>query len=202
MHLLFSFNVFKCCLLQGFNSLSQEKILDLTTFPDDNLNVAKLMTCVCDREENIVWKKEKMLVTSIFSFSLNVFQNLLFQCHLKSELWVKGRKSNGLIVRTFFFSRNDLSKLEYLTQCIKEGLRMYSPVFWMQRQLATDTQIDGYHIPAGTNIGINVYVMHHLKEVWGEDHNEYKPERFSPENVTNMDPFQFMPFSAGQRYVA
>ena len=39
------------------------------------------MIFVFDRVENIVKKKEKMLVTSIFSFSLNVFKRLLTQGH-------------------------------------------------------------------------------------------------------------------------
>ena len=39
---------------------------------------------ICDRGENIVKKGEKMLVTSIFSFSHNVFERRLIQGHEKS----------------------------------------------------------------------------------------------------------------------
>ena len=37
-----------------------------------------------------LWEKEKMLVTSIFSFSHNVFKRLLFQHHLMLGLCGKG----------------------------------------------------------------------------------------------------------------
>ena len=41
-----------------------------------------------DRVENIVEKKEKMLVTSIFSFSHNVFKSFFFLGVIKSPDYV------------------------------------------------------------------------------------------------------------------
>ena len=38
-----------------------------------------MMMSVFDRIENIMWEKKKMLVTSIFSFSLNVSKVFLFR---------------------------------------------------------------------------------------------------------------------------
>ena len=51
---------------------------NLKAFADDILNVVQMMICITDCLENIV-EKEKMLVTSIFFFSHNVFQKLLSQ---------------------------------------------------------------------------------------------------------------------------
>ena len=48
----------------------------LKAFADDKINVAEVMISVCDRVENIVGKGENA-VTSIFSFSHNVFKKLL-----------------------------------------------------------------------------------------------------------------------------
>ena len=45
----------------------------LKAFADNKINVAKMMTALSDRVENIVVKK-KMLVTSIVAFSNNVFK--------------------------------------------------------------------------------------------------------------------------------
>ena len=44
--------------------------------------------------------------------------------------------------------------------------------------------------------------LHHNPAVWGDDHMEYKPDRFLPENVENMDSHAFCPFSAGSRFVS
>ena len=45
------------------------------TFADYNLNVAKMAKCISNREE-ILWGKEKMLITSIFSLFPQYFQKL------------------------------------------------------------------------------------------------------------------------------
>ena len=46
---------------------------------DDKINVNENFDFVLGRVENIVGEKEKMLITSIFSFSHNVFKWLLSQ---------------------------------------------------------------------------------------------------------------------------
>ena len=63
------------------NSLQSDKTINWPNFKasaDDNLKVATMAKLVFDRVENIA-EKEKMLVTSIFSFSRNVFKSLLSQ---------------------------------------------------------------------------------------------------------------------------
>ena len=62
------------CLFYIFNSLPNNKILK--AFADDKINVSQIMISVFDRVENIV-VMEKMLVTSIFTFSHNIFKKLL-----------------------------------------------------------------------------------------------------------------------------
>ena len=70
-----------------------------------------------------------------------------------------------------FCCREDLGKLPYLTMCIKEGLRLYSAVPSIGRQLSQPLTIAGYVLPANTLIGLNIYACHHNPTVWGEDHN-------------------------------
>ena len=62
--------------------LYYRQVFGLEAFANDRFKVAKMMVSVLDRVENV--GKEKMLVTSIFSFSLNVFQKL----HPKGSLKV------------------------------------------------------------------------------------------------------------------
>ena len=57
-----------------------KKILDIAKLKacaDYKLNVAKIVISLFDNKKTL-WEKEKMLVSSIFSFSHSVFQNLSF----------------------------------------------------------------------------------------------------------------------------
>ena len=61
-----------------FNLSPNDKLFDLSklkAFADDKSNLTQNLKFVLDGAENIVGK-EKMLVTSIFSFSYNVFKSL------------------------------------------------------------------------------------------------------------------------------
>ena len=64
------------------NPLSNSIIVqsDLKDSADDKINVTQELNFLGEGKK-ILWEKEKMLVTSIFSFSHNVFKSLLFQGH-------------------------------------------------------------------------------------------------------------------------
>nr|AAR88241.2 CYP4BB1 [Alitta virens] len=94
---------------------------------------------------------------------------------------------------------DDLNQLPYLTMCLKESMRLWCPVPVISRQLLNPITIDGVTLPPHTLFDINIIALHHNPTVWGEDHDEYKPERFLPENINKMDNFAFLPFSAGPR---
>ena len=69
-----------------FNSLPNDRISDqsnLKDFEDKQINMAYVTNFVLGRVENIVGKGEKMLVTSIFSFSHYVFKKASFPGLLK-----------------------------------------------------------------------------------------------------------------------
>ncbi|KAL5017474.1 hypothetical protein ScPMuIL_007063 [Solemya velum] len=92
----------------------------------------------------------------------------------------------------------DLSEFHYLTMCTKEAMRLHTPVPFIQRQTTQNLDIDGKSVPVGTTITILIYNVHHNPFLW-EDSMEYRPERFSPENIDKQDPYAFIPFSAGPR---
>ncbi|XP_065934057.1 cytochrome P450 4F8 isoform X2 [Magallana gigas] len=94
---------------------------------------------------------------------------------------------------------NDLGRLEYLTQCIKEGMRLHSPVPSILRENQAPITIDNHVIPAGSCVAISIYCLHHNPAVWGQNHMDFRPERFTKENIRKMDPFAYCPFSAGPR---
>ncbi|XP_060068964.1 ultra-long-chain fatty acid omega-hydroxylase-like isoform X2 [Ylistrum balloti] len=104
---------------------------------------------------------------------------------------LKGRESDRLLW-------DDLPKLEYLTMCIKEGMRLHSPVPFIQRESTRDFTIDGKTLPPGTSLSCSIFSVHHNPTVWSES-DKFIPQRFSKENSSQMDSFAFVPFAAGPR---
>lgn len=78
----------------------------------------------------------------------------------------------------------DGAKLCYLNAVITEALRAHAAVgFVLEREVPPGgVTIAGQFIPAGTIVGINPWVMHANKSVYGEDAETFNPERwFGPE---------------------
>ena len=58
--------------------------------------------------------------------------------------------------------------------CIKESMRLHTPVPFIERQTTKDMDIDGYFLPSGTVVDIQLYVLHHNAHVWEEPMVRYK----------------------------
>ncbi|KAG0652770.1 Cytochrome P450 [Hyphodiscus hymeniophilus] len=92
-------------------------------------------------------------------------------------------------------------RLPYTNACIRENFRM-SPVFTMPlpRQVLTEggVEISGRLIPQGTHVSVENYALHHNANVWGADHNVFKPERWI-EGPTKGFGNYLLPFGLGHR---
>ncbi|KAJ0594999.1 putative abieta-7,13-dien-18-ol hydroxylase [Helianthus annuus] len=95
-----------------------------------------------------------------------------------------------------------LQKLNYLHAALTETMRLY-PAVPMDPKIcySDDVLPDGYNVKKGDMVTYMPYAMGRMKYLWGEDANEFKPERwldhsgvFHPEN-----PFKFTVFQAGPR---
>lgn len=71
-------------------------------------------------------------------------------------------------------------RLPYLQAVIKEGLRIYPPVSGLMLKTVPkggDT-LNGMFVPGGTEIGYCAWGVHHSKEIFGEDADMFRPERW------------------------
>ncbi|CAG5928667.1 unnamed protein product, partial [Menidia menidia] len=92
----------------------------------------------------------------------------------------------------------DLKKLKYLECVIKEALRLFPSVPFFARSLCDDCHIKGFNIPKGTNVIIITYALHRDPRYFPEP-EEFRPDRFLPENSAGRPPYAYVPFSAGLR---
>lgn len=111
---------------------------------------------------------------------------------------------------------DEAKQLPYLTNVIKETLRLCPSVASVSgRMTPRDVVLGEYVIPKGTSVGINIWALHHSRKIWGDDVEEFKPERFTDHIVDEklVDPdatgptvgegkrdnYAWLPFSFGAR---
>ena len=100
-------------------------------------------------------------------------------------------------------SWTEAQSLPYLDACIKEAFRLH-PAAGLPLERITPPEginICGEQIPGGTIVGCNAWVIHRRPEVFGEDVDSYRPERWlgiSDEKRKEMDGTMFQ-FGAGAR---
>lgn len=58
---------------------------------------------------------------------------------------------------------------------------------------------ENYVVPKGTYFVFFMREIHIDKKYWGDDAKEFKPERFSEENMENINQNAYFPFSKGPR---
>lgn len=93
---------------------------------------------------------------------------------------------------------DDLHRLPYTLQVIKETLRLYPAAPFYVRDAVGDDTLAGYPIVAGDAIMLSPYYTHRHPDFW-EDPLVFNPDRWTPERQKAQHPFAYHPFSAGQR---
>jgi cytochrome P450 len=91
---------------------------------------------------------------------------------------------------------DDLGKLELTEMAFKEALRFMPPVPSIPRRALRTFEFGGYTIPAGTQVGVNVHMVHHQEEHW-PDPSRFDPMRFTPEQVKARHKYAWVPFGGG-----
>ncbi|RDH75377.1 cytochrome P450 [Mycolicibacterium moriokaense] len=96
---------------------------------------------------------------------------------------------------------DDVARLRYLRRVVDETLRMWPVAPGYFRQAKTDTTIgDGkYHFAKGDWVFVLLVAAHRDTNTWGPDADQFRPDRFLPENIRALPPHIYKPFGTGAR---
>lgn len=93
----------------------------------------------------------------------------------------------------------DVRKLPYVTQVLKETMRLYPPAYVLfARMPIRDTQLGGYRVRKGGWMITMPYVTHRDSRFFPEPMT-FDPERFSPERESEIPKGAYFPFGHGPR---
>ncbi|KAK1275224.1 Cytochrome P450 72C1 [Acorus gramineus] len=93
-----------------------------------------------------------------------------------------------------------LHNLKIVTMILYEVLRLYPPFAFLVRQTYKEMKLGKVTFPPEVHLAIPILLIHHDPEYWGDDANEFKPERFS-EGIAkaSRNHIAFYPFGGGPR---
>ena len=90
-----------------------------------------------------------------------------------------------------------LQGLGYIQQCVEEAMRLYPPVYVIDRVSLAAEELQGHTYPAGTTWLLSLFELHRHPDLW-EAPESFRPSRFHPDRKKEYSRFYF-PFGAGPR---
>lgn len=92
----------------------------------------------------------------------------------------------------------DMPRLRYTEMIAKETMRLYPPAYIVGREAIKDCEIGGYHVRAGTQLFMPTWVVHRDARFF-DSPAEFKPERWTPEFISQLPRYAYFPFGGGPR---
>jgi cytochrome P450 len=91
-------------------------------------------------------------------------------------------------------------KLPYLMAVIKESMRVHPSIAltFPRHVPAGGRTLCGHFFAEGCRVGVNPYVLHYEQSVFGEDAEDFNPDRWFRPEADNMDRYMFN-FGSGSR---
>lgn len=102
---------------------------------------------------------------------------------LRAELDDAGRKGLFGDTETGLVTWHEAQRLPYLDACVKEAFRVHPAAGLPMERIVPPqgAEIAGHFVPGGTIVGCSGWVYHRNKDVFGEDVDVYRPERWLPD---------------------
>ncbi|KAF5001839.1 hypothetical protein FDECE_10828 [Fusarium decemcellulare] len=95
--------------------------------------------------------------------------------------------------KTEIVAYNSARAQPYLDAVIRESMRMHPGVGMLLERYVPDSGLtlpDGSFVPPGTGVGLSPYIIGRNKGVWGQDADEFRPERWLQRDDEDSEAYQ------------
>ena len=139
-------------------------------------------------------------LSAVFFYLLRnprVYRNLMAELDEAVQSGLIANREQGIV------TWSESQKLPYLDAVVQESFRLYPAAGLLLERIVPRQGIDilDEHIPGGTVVGCNAWVLHRRPEIFGDDVDTYRPERWleaNEEKLKEMKATMFQ-FGAGPR---
>lgn len=127
----------------------------------------------------------------------SLFWHVLSSPNIHSTLTAEILKAldAGALPLTGNVSWKEAQGLPYFQACLKEAMRIRPAVgLNITRVVPPEgAELDGHFFPGGTQVAVNGWVLHRDKRIFGEDADEFRPERWleDDESAKRMERYMF-----------
>lgn len=184
-----------------------------TTGEKKNSDFVDILNELIDRTKTNEYKELQITEDTIISQAVNIFLGgyetsgttstvLLYylarhpdvQRNLQTEIDGIFEKTDGNINHDAI--RED--ETPYLTACINEALRLGPPLYRPERVCTKDWSYENIRIKRNTTIFLCNWALHR-DPTYFDDPDEFRPDRFLPDNKDRINQYAFVPFGLGPR---
>lgn len=93
---------------------------------------------------------------------------------------------------------DDLERLPYTLQVLKESMRLYPPAYALVRQAIRETQIAGRRVPRNAVVLFSPYLLHRRPDYFPNPH-VFDPDRWTEAFEKTRPRYAYLPFGGGPR---
>ncbi len=91
-----------------------------------------------------------------------------------------------------------LMQYDYIRQVVSESMRLYPPVWMIDRIALEPDHFDGVNITTDEIVNAYVYGVHHDPKHWDNPYT-FQPNRFAREKLKSIKAYTYFPFGGGPR---
>ncbi|XP_024521687.1 cytochrome P450 734A1 [Selaginella moellendorffii] len=191
----FGINVERWKVRKQFNDLVRKQVRERrkrTT--GNNVDFIGMLLDNPDVREDVIVAELKTLYATGFISLAPLLSFTMLMLALYPDWQEKARQEVDQVLDGEVVSPKDIEMI------LRETLRLYPTMPLIARVCIKDTMLGDVFIPKGLGVSVNVVALHHDRDLWGDDVNEFNPSRFKNGTATAAKhPMAFMPFAYGVR---